>query len=305
MRKTTGILLAWLALFAANASAQNRNLPPEVLSLIQAERAFARACAERGIRASFTEFFADDGIAFQPQPVKYRESVKNRPAPANPLAYMLAWEPIFGEVSAAGDLGYDAGPFSLIDNTPEKRPPQYGFFFSVWKKQQDGSWKVALDYGISTTEAYAGSREVKTAPMLHKTKQADKVDVEAERADLLRAENAFLGSAQKDGITAAFGNYLSSGARLHRDNVQPVLGREAIVQFLAAIDLVPTWAPMFADVARSGDLGYSYGSYELKTASHGDTLAEKGYYARVWKRDASGRWEIVLDTAKALSPEQP
>jgi ketosteroid isomerase-like protein len=36
----------------------------------------------------------------------------------------------------------------------------------------------------------------------------------------------------------------------------------------------------------------------------GATAAEKGYYVRVWKRDASGRWKIALDTTHPLPPEQ-
>jgi hypothetical protein len=58
---------------------------------------------------------------------------------------------------------------------------------------------------------------------------------------------------------------------------------------------------MFADVAQSGDLGYTYGSYELKEAN---ATSEKGYYARVWKRGANDQWQVVLDTTSPLPPEQ-
>ena len=49
----------------------------------------------------------------------------------------------------------------------------------------------------------------------------------------------------------------------------------------------------FAEVARSGDLGYTWGSYSLAAA--GTTPAERGYYARVWSRSADGTWKIALD----------
>jgi ketosteroid isomerase-like protein len=57
--------------------------------------------------------------------------------------------------------------------------------------------------------------------------------------------------------------------------------------------------PIKADVSHSGDLGYAYGSYEV-----GGAKPEKGYYARVWKRDAQGRWRIVMDVTNPIPPGQ-
>ncbi len=61
---------------------------------------------------------------------------------------------------------------------------------------------------------------------------------------------------------------------------------------------------MFAEVAQSGDLGYTYGSYELKETSNSNATTEKGYYARVWKRGANDQWQVMLDTTSPLPPEQ-
>jgi ketosteroid isomerase-like protein len=296
------VLVLILSLGAVHGFAQDQQISPTLLSLFDAERAFAKRCGVVGIRASFLEFFADEAIVFRPHPVKYKEAVKDHPAPSNPLAYALEWEPIFGEVSAAGDMGYDTGPSVFTDKTAEKPTPNYGFFFSVWKKQADGNWKVVLDVGgAQTTEPYIGSREAKTAPAMKKKATNAKVNVEAERANLLEAERAFLKSAQTGGMAKAFARHLSQDARVHRNGVQPILGQEAIAQFLAKSSFIPTWKPMFADVAQSGDLGYTYGSYELKEAN---TTSEKGYYARVWRRGANDQWQVVLDTTSPLPPEE-
>jgi hypothetical protein len=66
--------------------------PAALQEIVEAERAFARTCAEKGIRASFLEYFADDGIAFRPGPVRYKEAVKDSPQP-DPQLVTLAWEP--------------------------------------------------------------------------------------------------------------------------------------------------------------------------------------------------------------------
>ncbi len=279
-------------------------MPANLSALVETERTFARTSVEKGIRASFLEFFADEAIVFQPHPVKYKEAVKDRPAPPNPLAYTLNWEPIFSDISTAGDMGYNTGPYTLTDNTSEKRPPQYGFFFSVWKKQADGNWKVVLDVGIQTNEAYTGARELRTAPAIKNEKMNTKVNVDTERTKLLNAERDFLKSAQTDGMVKAFAKHLSRDARVHRNGAQPILGQEAFVPFLAKNSFIPSWEPRFADVAQSGDLGYTYGSYELKEANTENTTAEKGYYARVWKRGANNKWYVVLDTTSPLPPEQ-
>ena len=43
-------------------------------SLVDAELAFARMGIERGVRAAFLAHFADDGVVFEPAPVKLRET---------------------------------------------------------------------------------------------------------------------------------------------------------------------------------------------------------------------------------------
>ncbi len=279
----------------------NQKVPTHLTSLVEAERDFARTCGEKGIRASFLEFFADDGIAFQPHPVRYKEAVKNSPAQQNSPAVTLWWEPIFSDVSAAGDMGYNTGPFVLIDNSQENPARRHGLFFSVWKRQDDGSWKVVLDYGIGTKEPYAGSRELRMAAETGWKATGAKLNVETERTGLMNAEREFLESAQNEGIVHSFTTHLSQDARMHREGLQPILGREAIGAYLSKYPVIPTWKPMFADVASSGDLGYSYGSYELKKA---EETGERGYYTRVWKRGADDKWYVVLDISSPLPPER-
>lgn len=302
MNKEQGILALAFIVGASLGFSQDERIFPALSSLVDAERAFARVCSEKGIRASFEEFFADDGIAFQPHPVKYKEAVKDRPLPANPLATILHWEPIFSDVAAAGDMGYNTGPFTAIDNTPQKRPPRYGFFFSVWKKQADGNWKVALDLGTRTNEPYTGSREWKPARAMPRAAVGGKLNLEAERNHLRDADRAFLKAAQTESVVKSFARHLSEDARLHRNGVQPILGREAIVQFLSKTPLAQSGEPMYADVSQSGDLGYTYGSYEMIETGRPDAAAEKGYYARVWRRAADDQWKVVLDITSPLPP---
>jgi tetratricopeptide (TPR) repeat protein len=80
----------------------------------------------------------------------------------------------------------------------------------------------------------------------------------------------------------------------------PVVGKDAAQSWLAKQTMTLSGEPIKADVSRSGDLGYAYGIYEL-----GGTQPQKGYFARVWNRDAKGQWRIVMDTVSPLPPGTP
>jgi ketosteroid isomerase-like protein len=161
MRKALliGIMFPFLSGFPAPGGAQEKNLSAPLDALVKTEREFAATSLKEGILASFMKYFADDGISFSPKPHIYKETEGKTHPPANPLARTLYWEPIVADVASSGDLGYTMGPFSLKDRGKQDAPLWYGFFFSIWKKQKDGTWKVAVDLGTGSTnvvEKYFG-----------------------------------------------------------------------------------------------------------------------------------------------------
>lgn len=303
MKRICAALLALLAL-ALNVAPQDNKVSPALASLVEAERAFARTSVEKGIRDSFLEFFADDAINFQPHPAKAREAILSRPAPPTRPPVTLNWEPLWADVSAAGDMGYTTGPYTLVDNSPEKRPASHGYYFSVWKKQPDGNWKVAIDVGIQVPAPAVPAPAFHAVRQVRLKKPEAAWSVEAGRAALMELERRFLREAQARGYVPAFLDYLTPESRLHRQQVLPLVGKDAIRAFMAQKPLSATWEPMKADIAQSGDLGYVYGSYELRDNPAQAKAIEKGYFVRVWKRMADGRWKVALDLTHPLPPEQ-
>ncbi|HEY0404872.1 MAG TPA: nuclear transport factor 2 family protein [Pyrinomonadaceae bacterium] len=301
------ICAAWLALLAVAVVVvpQGREESSALSSLVAAERAFARTSVEKGIRESFLAFFAEDGINFQPHPTRTREAYLSRPAPAARPSVELNWEPIWADVSGAGDLGYTTGPYTLTDLSPEKRPARQGYYFSVWKRQADGNWKVVLDLG---TQHSAPSMQKLS---FHAPKaegrggmNGARLSLEEGRAALKDLERAFEQEAQARGFLKAFESYLTDESRLHRQQMLPLVGREAIRAYLSQKTLAVRWEPLYADIAQSGDLGYVYGSYTLTDNPARAGAIEKGYYARVWKRGRDGKWKMALDVTSPLAPEQ-
>lgn len=68
-------------------------------------------------------------------------------------------------------------------------------------------------------------------------------------------------------------------------------------------DMSLTWTPVKAEMAASGDLGYTYGNYVLKTKDKdGNPVTQYGKYASIWKKQKDGSWKVVLDMGNS-SPE--
>jgi hypothetical protein len=105
---------------------------------------------------------------------------------------------------------------------------------------------------------------------------------------LMQADRAFSDLSKIKGMKAAFMQYMDSNGILLRPGYYPLVG-EAARNFLQS---PLSWEPQAAEIARSGDLGYTYG---LFTVTAKDT-AIQGTYVSIWKKQKDGSWKFVLDT---------
>ena len=277
-RSPAVITIALLCVFAAGASAS------EALdSLVAAERAFARMSVEKGVRDAFLEYLAGDGVIFRPLPANGRKVWESR----GPVPITLAWEPAYAEVSAAGDLGYTTGPWELRPNDP-KLPTGYGHFVSVWQKQADGAWRVAVDIGISHGRPARGLGKVGlvAGPAHAATKRP------AESPDLIALDLAWAQDARTKGSAAAFARRAAPDVRFYRDRAEPVLGLREGREMTRAVPGATLWDPDAQKVARSGDLGCTYGILERRGAS--GAAPDSSTYLHVWRRLPDGRWKVAL-----------
>jgi len=64
-----------------------------------------------------------------------------------------------------------------------------------------------------------------------------------------------------------------------------------------------SWTPLGADISSSGDLGYTYGTYEFRSKDkNGKPAVDYGKYTSIWKLQKDGSWKVVLDMGNA-SPQ--
>ena len=76
--------------------------------------------------------------------------------------------------------------------------------------------------------------------------------------------------------------------------------KEAISKLLTGFFALPnlkiSWRVDRADVARSGELGYTSGTYEMTFSDPtGKTIPDNGKYVTVWKKQKDGSWRVLLD----------
>jgi ketosteroid isomerase-like protein len=148
--KRLAVILLLLLCFPALSAAQRQPSKDSAL-LVKLEADFAKAVAEHG-RTAFVAYFAEDGVELEDGGgITTREEMKKQ-APW-PEGTSLTWTPVHADLANSGDLGYTYGNYIFKSKNKEgKIVASYGKYMSVWKKQQDGSWKVVVDMGNSSPE---------------------------------------------------------------------------------------------------------------------------------------------------------
>ncbi len=280
----TAPVAAAVALILLAPLAAGEDSPVE--SLISTERAFAKTSVEKGMKEAFLAYLAPEAVVFRPGPVNGHEWIKARPDPG----IRLEWEPAVADVSSAGDLGYTTGPWTVTAVAEGKETHAYGQFVSVWKKQEDGAWRVVLDHGI--THPSPGD-PVKKVAIPEPAAAAKTSDEAAGTLSLQEAERKLDTAGQDEGITAAYGSLFSDDVRLYREGGAPILGAMAAHRWIASHPGHVDHNPEGTRVARSGDLGYAWGTLSFRPSGAG--AAQSGSYVRIWRKGASGAWSIVLD----------
>jgi ketosteroid isomerase-like protein len=120
------------------------------------------------------------------------------------------------------------------------------------------------------------------------------------REAVLQADRDFSKMSEEKGLNTAFIAYAADEAVLLRPRTQPITGRENIRMYMTKTSdegIRLTWSPQFADIAASGDLAYTYGTYLMETRDiDGKVISSDGTYVSIWKKDAKGFWRYVLDS---------
>ncbi|HNR15275.1 MAG TPA: hypothetical protein PKG90_01285 [Chitinophagaceae bacterium] len=93
--------------------------------------------------------------------------------------------------------------------------------------------------------------------------------------------------AAKEGFNSALLAYADTGFVKLSEGKLPIIGKAAFEKSFDRSNDVKTisWAPVGADVAKSGELGYTWGNWKYTTPE----TVYYGNYFTIWKKQAGGK----------------
>jgi ketosteroid isomerase-like protein len=149
-----GLALAWVS--CAAACARSVNVEEERNALLALDREWSQTTKDMN---KFVSYYAPDASIHAPGMPTAKGSaaimdafMKMSSAPG----FSLQWTPVRADVSTAGDVGYTVGTYEALMNGATEK----GKYVVVWKKQSDGTWKVAEDIFNADAAAASPSKPV-------------------------------------------------------------------------------------------------------------------------------------------------
>jgi hypothetical protein len=285
-----------LAAVLAGCAARRASIQPSpaAAEIVATELAFAADLAQMGATLAFRKYVAPEAVSYaldsatgriQRQSAKAR--LEQQPVrPPAPPGQALKWWPVFAGMAKSGDLGFTTGPFYGRGGTT------FGFVFTVWRKQPDGSWRWIWDGGPNTTERPVSdsSAHVSYLP----ASNVGPISPRAAKEQIDALERQVADEADSLGPGALL-RYLAPEARVMGSGAQP-----AVRQVQYAPELLK-WGTSFRyrteglESSTSGDLVFTYGLVDLVR----DGAPIVGGHMRIWQRRSAG-WTLVF--AQILLP---
>lgn len=288
-------LIPWIALAGAAgeqaASQHNPQWRSALRAVVESEQAFARSAGEKGTRDAFLAYIAEEGVLFRPQPVAGKKYLLDRPAAPG----KLSWRPVFADVSASVDLGYTTGPYEFRKVATDAVPSSYGNYFTIWKKQPDGTWRFVLDFGTSNPRPKSALPDFNPEQAKPAAIPKRRVNAEDAAADLILLDRRLSSISAIQGASALLA-FVAPDARFFRPDRQPAVGIAEIRPVLTAEPGAWTWEPIKSGASGAGDLGFTYGTCEFRAKANAGPSTQLGHYVRVYKQ-LDGAWKIIAEVA--------
>jgi ketosteroid isomerase-like protein len=253
--------------------------------VIAAERAFADYTREHGLRNGFLAYVAPDGWGFDPGPTPARPGLGAMPD-APPEGPPLHWWPQFAGVANSGDLGFTTGGATI--------PVRY---FTVWRRQADGSWRWIYDGGPRQREPLPGAAGDEVIRLPAATASAG--SAERALAEIAPLEAELAGAAETDAAAARL-RFLVEDGLVAGSPQASTAGRAGQEAELARQPARLTMRALGGLASSAGDLAFTWGELHWTRADQ----PRWGHYARIWQKRTEG-WRLVADMLIAAPVPPP
>lgn len=121
---------------------------PDPAVLKEVDRAAAMMAMELGSGASDLAYYLPDGIQLDDGKENIDNGLQEIMADHEtlPEGLSITWTPHGAGIADSGELGYTWGRWSNFTPGEDGEIVEtFGKYVTIWKKQEDGSWKIAID----------------------------------------------------------------------------------------------------------------------------------------------------------------
>ena len=114
------------------------------LELMAVDRGFSEMSKNEGMKAAYIEYIDSNAVMLRPNHLPFvGANAIDFLVEQDDADYVITWEPRHAELAASGELGVTYGVYMLHPKTMDTS--LYGTYTNVWKKQNDGKWKLFLN----------------------------------------------------------------------------------------------------------------------------------------------------------------
>lgn len=147
--KRLSIVLLLISPFFSGCEIDNKKVSIEELKaeILKTEQEFAAMAKQKGLTVAFLNYADEQAVLNRNNTLlSGKSAIKTYFENQTFKEVNLQWKPDFVDVAASGDLGYTYGQytFSAVDKNGEIINDK-GIFHTVWKRQNDGSWRFVWD----------------------------------------------------------------------------------------------------------------------------------------------------------------
>lgn len=265
-------LLIFLLLCASAAFPQNARD-----QIMAADRGFAKATAEIGLKSASLQFTSDDAIIFRPEAINAKDFWTRR----NDTKTLAVRTMAAADVASSGQIGFTTGSIEYFPNGMNQPAGDFGQYVTVWGRRGNGGWRAVLELFVKH------EKDLKL-PVKQSTYQRFGLENNKSGRSAADPSMRFLRASMSDHLGAAYRNYAAEEIRLLRDGYPPIVGRKQVIE--ATRDYRAVKFPFKVALMESGDMAYSWNPCEYNVSDEG---MERGNCLHVWKlRDK--KWWIVL-----------
>lgn len=275
-----------IALFACTSAFAQTPLE----QLVNTERQFIRAAAERGQKIAFLEMLADGGILFRPNAINGKQFWNDE---KETTPSFMRRKLTVADISSNGIVGYTTGSWELFKKGMTGSPDASGQYATIWEKRPDGKFYITLDvtikhesFPVAEIERPAGARP---------SRDNNKKGYSAAEASMNFLK---VGMANK-ALGQAYAKFASNEVRLLREGIPPIVGKKEVIK--QTRDYTSMKFPLRLGLLESSDMAYFWNPCEYINSDEG---YESGNCLHVLKLKKK-TWSIVLGVFARVENNAP